>query len=60
MQSDDERAPIGTMFTILSHDTNYCIVDYEQTDGPAAMLPTRNASTSFACLLARSYRAVLN
>lgn len=43
-QSRSERAPIGTMFSILSHETNYCIVNGEQTDGPATDALDENKS----------------
>lgn len=38
------RATICTMFTTLSHETNYCIVDGKQTDGPPPVTAAANSS----------------
>lgn len=40
------RATIYTMLTILNQETNYCIVDGEQTDGPAAAASIGGSSNS--------------
>lgn len=48
------RATICTMFTILNQETNYCIVDGKQTDGPAeaaAAIAAATASTTAAAVV---------